>query len=154
MFSSFEPFEMAASHRIIRYRKICKRTILSAEAIRVIRVQAAAPQQVKVRGRSSLAFTRGGKNHPGRGGSRHGSRKPGGGSQGGRGNGGSGRGRGNGGYGGGGLLCGEASSGSGAVAPRPQSPGGVRAGCARATSLTFVTAPNRSARGVARGATT
>ena len=41
-----------------------------------------------------------------------------------------------------------------AVAPRPRSPGGGRAGCARAASITSVTAPNRSARGVARGATT
>ena len=41
-----------------------------------------------------------------------------------------------------------------AVAPRPRSPGEGRAGCARATSITSVTAPNRSARGVARGATT
>ena len=41
-----------------------------------------------------------------------------------------------------------------AVAPRPQSTGGGRAGFARATSITSVTAPNRSARGVARGATT
>ena len=40
------------------------------------------------------------------------------------------------------------------VAPRPRSPGGGRAGCARTTSITFVTAPNRFARGVARGATT
>ena len=40
------------------------------------------------------------------------------------------------------------------VAPRPRSLGGGRAGCARATSSTSVTAPNRSARGVARGATT
>ena len=39
-------------------------------------------------------------------------------------------------------------------APRPRSRGGRRAGCARATSITSVTAPNRSARGVARGATT
>ena len=41
-----------------------------------------------------------------------------------------------------------------AVAPRPRSPGEGRAGCARATSITSVTAPNRSTRGVARGATT
>ena len=41
-----------------------------------------------------------------------------------------------------------------AVAPRPRSPGGGRAGCARATSITSMTPPNRSARGVARGATT
>ena len=41
-----------------------------------------------------------------------------------------------------------------AVAPRPRSPGGGRAGCARATSITSVTAPNRSARGLAREATT
>ena len=41
-----------------------------------------------------------------------------------------------------------------AVAPRPRSPGEGRAGCARATSITSMTAPNRSARGVARGATT
>ena len=40
------------------------------------------------------------------------------------------------------------------VAPRPRSPGEGRAGCARTTSITFVTAPNRFARGVARGATT
>ena len=39
-----------------------------------------------------------------------------------------------------------------AVAPRPRSPGGARAGCATATSITSVTAPNRSARVVARGA--
>ena len=38
--------------------------------------------------------------------------------------------------------------------PRPRSTGGGRAGFARATSITSVTAPNRSARGVARGATT
>ena len=36
-----------------------------------------------------------------------------------------------------------------AVAPRPRSPGGGRAGCARATIITSVTAPNRSVRGVA-----
>ena len=36
----------------------------------------------------------------------------------------------------------------------PRSPGGGRAGCARTTSIIFVTAPNRFARGVARGATT
>ena len=41
-----------------------------------------------------------------------------------------------------------------AVAPRPRSPGGGLAGCARATSITSVTAPKRSARGVARGTTT
>ena len=41
-----------------------------------------------------------------------------------------------------------------AVAPRPRSLGQGRAGCARATSITFLTAPNRSARSVARGATT
>ena len=41
-----------------------------------------------------------------------------------------------------------------AVAPRPRSPGGGRAGCARATSITSETTPNRSARGVARGSTT
>ena len=41
-----------------------------------------------------------------------------------------------------------------AVAPRPRSPGEVCAGCARATSITSVTAPNRSSRDVARGATT
>ena len=41
-----------------------------------------------------------------------------------------------------------------AVALRPRSPGGERAGCARATSITSVTAPKGSARGVARGATT
>ena len=59
----------------------------------------------------AFPVTDGGKNHPGRGGSRHGSRKPGG-SQGGRGNGGSGRGRGNGGSGGGGFSGGGTSSGS------------------------------------------
>ena len=77
-FSSLEPLIVAASHRIIRYRKIRKRSssreihteadtgeerrrvlsrgcrILSAEAVRLIRVQAATPQQAKVRGRSSL----------------------------------------------------------------------------------------------------
>ena len=37
------------------------------------------------------------------------------------------------------------------VAPRPRSPEGGRAGCARATSITSVTAPNRSARGVGEG---
>ena len=41
-----------------------------------------------------------------------------------------------------------------AVAPRPRSPGKGRAECARATSMTPVTAPNRSARYVASGATT
>ena len=41
-----------------------------------------------------------------------------------------------------------------AVAPRPRSPGGGRAGCARAISITSVTAPNRSARGAAREAAT
>ena len=41
-----------------------------------------------------------------------------------------------------------------AVAPRPRSPGKGRAGCARATCITSVTASNRSARSVARGATT
>ena len=54
----------------------------------------------------AIAVTGGGKNHPGRGGSRHGSRKPGG-SQGGRGNGGSG---------GRGSSCGGASSGSSSAA--------------------------------------
>ena len=39
-----------------------------------------------------------------------------------------------------------------AVAPRPRSPRRGRPGCARATSITFVTAPNRSTRSVARGA--
>ena len=63
----------------------------------------------------ALAVTVGVKNHPGRGGSRHGSRKPGG-SQGGGGNGGSGRGRGNGGSGGGGFSGGGASSGSSSAA--------------------------------------
>ena len=33
-----------------------------------------------------------------------------------------------------------------AVAPRPRSPGGGCPGCARATSITSVTTPNRSAR--------
>ena len=64
------------------------RRILSAQAVRLIRRQTAAPQQAKVRGRSNLCGTAGGKNHPGRGGSRHGSRKPSG-SLGGRENGGS-----------------------------------------------------------------
>ena len=41
-----------------------------------------------------------------------------------------------------------------AVAPRPQSPGGGRAGCARTTSITSVTAPNRFTRGMAKGDTT
>ena len=54
----------------------------------------------------AFAVTGGGKNHPGRGGSRHGSRKPGG-SQGGRGSGGSG---------GGGFSGGETSSGSSSAA--------------------------------------
>ena len=40
------------------------------------------------------------------------------------------------------------------VALRPRSLREGRAGCARATSITSVTAPNRSARGVARRATT
>ena len=90
----------------------------------------------------AFAVTGAGKNHPGRGGSRHGNRKPGG-SQGGRGNGGSG---------GRGFSGGGASSGSSSAATAK--PGGGRAGCARATSITSVTAPNRSARGVTRGATT
>ena len=59
----------------------------------------------------SFAAINGGKNHPGRDGSRHGSGKPGG-SQGGRGNGGSGWGRGNGGSGGGGFSGEGASSSS------------------------------------------
>ena len=59
----------------------------------------------------ACAVTGGGKNHPGRGGSRHGSRKPGG-LQGDRANGGSGRGRGNGSSGGGGFSVGGASSSS------------------------------------------
>ena len=41
-----------------------------------------------------------------------------------------------------------------AVAPRPRIPGEGRAGCARATSITSVTAPNRSTRDVVRGTTT
>ena len=41
-----------------------------------------------------------------------------------------------------------------AVAPWPRNPGGGRTGCARATSITSVTAPNRYARGATRGATT
>ena len=41
-----------------------------------------------------------------------------------------------------------------AVALRPRSPGGGRAECVRVTSITSVTAPNRSVRRVARGATT
>ena len=40
------------------------------------------------------------------------------------------------------------------VALRPRNLGEGRAGCAKATSITSVTAPNRSARGVARRATT
>ena len=122
---------MAASHRITRYRKNRKRSssrvrhpeadaggerrrvlsrfcrILSAEAVRLIRVQAAAPQQKPKSGEDeAFAVTGGGKNHAGRDGSRHGSRKPGG-LQGGRENGGSG-GRGSSGE--------EASSGSGSAA--------------------------------------
>ena len=41
-----------------------------------------------------------------------------------------------------------------AVAPRPRSPEGERAWCARAISITSVTAPNRSGRGAVREATT
>ena len=41
-----------------------------------------------------------------------------------------------------------------AVAPRPQSPGGGRVGCARTTSITSVLAPNRFTRSVAKGDTT
>ena len=63
----------------------------------------------------AFAVTGGGKNHPGRGGSRHGSRKPGG-SQGGRGNGGSG---------GGGFSGGGASSGSSSAATVKPGGGGV-----------------------------
>ena len=87
----------------------------------------------------AFAVTGGGKNQPGRGGSRHGSGKPGG-LQVGRGNGGSGRGRGN----GGGSSGGGASSGSNSTATAK--PGGGCAGCARATRITSVTTPNRSAR--------
>ena len=129
-FSLLEPLTVAASHRIISCRKNCKRSssrvryteadagkerrrvlspgrrILSAEEVRLIRVQAAAPQQAQVRGDQAFAVIGGGKNHPGRGGSRHGSKKPGG-SQGGRGNGGSG---------GRGSSGGGASSGSSSTA--------------------------------------
>ena len=90
----------------------------------------------------AFAVTGGGENHPGRGGSRHGSRKPGG-AQGGRGNGVSG---------GRGSSGGGTSSGSSSAAAAK--PGGGLAGCVRATCITSVTAPNRSAGGVARGATT
>ena len=99
----------------------------------------------------AFAVTGGGKNHPGRGGSRHGSRKPGG-SQGGRGNGGSGRAT---------ETAAQAAEVSrvgklaaAVVAPLARSPGEGRAGCARATSITSVTTSNRSGRGVARGVTT
>ena len=73
----------------------------------------------------AFAVTGGGNNHPGRGGSRQGSRKPGG-SLGGRENGGNGRGRGNGGSGGGDFSGGGASSGSSSAATAK--PGG-RARC-------------------------
>ena len=63
----------------------------------------------------AFAVTGGGKNHPGRGGSRHGSRKPGG-SQGGRGNGRNGRDCVNGGSGGKGSLGWGANSGSSSAA--------------------------------------
>ena len=63
----------------------------------------------------AFAVTGGDKNHPGRCGSRHGSRTPGG-SQGGRENGASGRGHGNGGSGGGGFSGGGGSSGSSSAA--------------------------------------
>ena len=99
----------------------------------------------------AFAVTGGSKNNPGRGGSRHGSRNPGG-SQGDYGNGGSDRGRGNSGSGAEVSRAGEPAAAG--VAPRPQSPGGGRAGCARATSITFVTAPNKSVRGLARRVTT
>ena len=99
----------------------------------------------------AFAVTGGGKNHPGRGGSHHGSRKPGG-SQGGRGNGGSGRAA---------KTAAQAAEVSrvgklaaAVVAPLARSPGEGRAGCARATSITSVTTLNRSGRGVARGVTT
>ena len=90
----------------------------------------------------AFAVTRGGKNYSGRGGSRQGNRKPGG-SQGGRG------------------TATRAAKvprvgelAAAVVVLRPRSLGEGRAGCARATSVTSVTAPNRSARVVARRATT
>ena len=99
----------------------------------------------------AFAATGGGKNHPGRYGSRHGSRKPGG-SQGGRGNGGSGRAE---------ETAAQAAEVSrveklsaAVVAPLARSPGEGRAGCSRATSITSVTTSSRSGRGVARGVTT
>ena len=139
---------MAASHRIIRYRKIRKRSssrvrhteedaggerrrilspgccTLSAEAVRLIRVQAAAPitpdavdlvtaieSQVDHRAAAETAARA--------------AEVP---------------------------QVGELAAA--AVAPRPRSLGEGRAWCARATSITSVIAPNRSARGVARGSTT
>ena len=157
---------MAASHRIIRYRKIRKRSsprvrytkadaggerrrvlsrgcrILSAEAVRLIRVQAAAAQhqsQGKIKPSRSPAGVRvkpdavdlvtAIKSQAGHRAAAEttarAAKVP---------------------------RVGELAAA--VVALRPRSLGEGRAGCARATSITSVIAPNRSARGVAREATT
>ena len=130
---------MAASHRIIRYRKIRKRSSsrvryteqmleeredgfsrkVVVTSVQKRFVSFAYKQLRRSKSQSgeyqAFAVAGGGKNHPGRGGSRHGSRKPVK-SQGGGGNGSSGRGLRNGGSGGGGFTGGGASSGSSSAA--------------------------------------